>query len=99
MALEVKIYDPYVTGFVVTLATGGKLLKRRNLSYSVGNSIDERSHVIRYGEELWMIARKYYGNARYWWVIADVNEIINPIDLTPGDELIIPPIDLIKTIL
>lgn len=38
-----------------------------------------------------LIAWKYYGNVKLWWVIAMVNDIIDPwTDLEPGDLIRIP---------
>lgn len=43
-----------------------------------------------------LIANEIYGNAELWWVIADVNNIRNPItDFTANKLLRIPPLDLV----
>jgi len=39
-----------------------------------------------------MVAYKYYGSPRYWWVIALANYIIDPFDVPVGLTLRIPPL-------
>lgn len=47
-------------------------------------------HVVKHGETIDLIARKYYGDERLWWRILDANPLIYPLDLQPGDDLLIP---------
>ena len=47
-------------------------------------------HVLQVGERLDVLAQKYLGNGRYWWMICMVNGISNPVDgkkLLPGSVL------------
>ncbi len=53
-----------------------------------GNS--ERSRVVRQKDTLSKIASEEYGDARKWRIIADANDIDNPLLLTPGRILAIP---------
>ena len=49
-------------------------------------------HVVTQGERMDVLARKYYGNGRYWWCIAITNGIIDPFNgaqLKVGQELTI----------
>lgn len=39
-----------------------------------------------------IIAYSFYGTAKYWWVIATANYIIDPFDVPVGTYLRIPPI-------
>lgn len=43
-----------------------------------------------------LIAYKYYGDVRLWWVIAEFNNIINPLELYAGTVLRIPTYDRIQ---
>lgn len=48
-------------------------------------------YTILEGDRLDTLAFKYYGDSSLWYILADVNEIFNPLEiLVPGDELIIP---------
>ena len=38
------------------------------------------------------IAKKVYGDAKYWRLIAEANPGVDPRTLQPGDELFIPPL-------
>lgn len=46
--------------------------------------------VVTYGDSLWSIAAKEYGEASAWRLIAGANGIDNPRRLTPGRQLVIP---------
>jgi hypothetical protein len=51
-------------------------------------------HEIGVGEDLDLLAFMYTSNnARksiFWWMIADVNNILWPLDIPPGTDLVIP---------
>jgi nucleoid-associated protein YgaU len=48
--------------------------------------------IIRAGDTLPAVAFREYGDAAQWRPIADANNRSNPLDLTPGEELIVPKI-------
>lgn len=50
-------------------------------------------HVVQEGDEIDALARRFGGNERLWWVIADVNDLDFPYELETGAALIIPPRD------
>ena len=59
-------------------------------------SVDTYIKVPRqYENRIDLLAYKYYGNARFWWIIALANEIIDPFDLPVNTQLRIPPKDAI----
>jgi len=47
-------------------------------------------HEVQAGEELDLLALRYGGKSRLWWLLADVNGIMFPLDLPPGTRLVIP---------
>ncbi len=57
-----------------------------------GGAAGHRSHLVRQGETLDLIANEEYGHPRHWRHIADVNRIDNPFRLTPGTILALPPL-------
>ena len=51
------------------------------------------THTLKQGERLDVLARRYLGDGRYWWILCMVNGINDPIGdkkLRPGSELAIP---------
>ena len=51
-----------------------------------------KRRVVKQGDTLSWIAGKEYGNPAAWRIIADANRIDDPMNLTPGQELLIPPL-------
>lgn len=63
---------------------------------------DELFHRVARNEigRLDLIADQYYGNVNYWWVIATVNDILNPVeDMHAGDTLRIPSREYIELVM
>ncbi len=56
------------------------------------------THLIQEGEYLSMIAQKYYGNADYWRELALINRAPNSDAVFPGEEIVIPNLEVIKKI-
>ena len=95
---EVPVNNLYSNGFNITLTQGRQLLKRNKEIYKP-SALNDRSHKLVDGDTLWALAFKFYGDSKLWWIIADVNNIINPLELDTlvGTEIIIPDFDIIKT--
>lgn len=55
------------------------------------NVIDDPIRIVRRGETLSSIAAEEYSNPALWRLIADANKIYNPLDITPGQTLTVPP--------
>jgi hypothetical protein len=49
-----------------------------------------KRHTVKEGDSLWMLAAVEYGDPRLWREIARENDIVNPLALVPGTELVIP---------
>lgn len=47
-------------------------------------------HVVMQGEQIDLLARRYFGSERIWWRILDANPVLYPLDLRPGDVLDVP---------
>lgn len=85
------------TGFLVSLPTGEDIMLRKRVTWTPQEG--DRTHILLAGEMLDMIAQRYYGNIRqnaqgYYWLIAEANNIINPLDLSEyvGKAILIPDI-------
>ena len=55
-------------------------------------------HPIAQGEDLDQLAWKAAGKPRLWWVIADVSDILFPLDIPFGTDLSIPTQELLNRI-
>lgn len=93
--MKVKDFDLYSNGFIEEFADGFKYLERNEIEYT-GNDTD-RFHTVKAIDTITKIAAKKYKNIlelphQYWWIIADANDIENPMDLTSliGEEIVIP---------
>lgn len=56
------------------------------------------THVIQKGEYLSKISQKYYGTADYWRELALINRAPDSDVVFPGEEIIIPSLDVVKEI-
>ena len=92
------------TTFTMFLSDGTPVRAKMNLTIKqYQKTIEEEARlsspdktkrrIITNGDSLWLIAAGEYGDPAKWRVIADVNNINNPLALEPGMEIIIPKID------
>jgi len=96
-AIQLPVSNLFANGQMIVFADGtGKLVRTK--SVYVPSEPDDY-HSVKYGDRLTSIAFKFYRNkvqlaSHYWWVIADANNIKNPLDLTAlvGKEIVIPNI-------
>ena len=75
-----------------TLEVDGKLTLSQRLTGAPPEFPDSLDHTVVGGETLDGLAKLYYGREDLWWWIADVNPGRFPLELSPGDVLVIPPI-------
>lgn len=94
MAKTTRIDNPYTTGYIVNYKEGDQSLERFTLNYQPAK--DDILHPVTDSDTLGSLAYDYYGNSKYWWIIADINKIFNPFELTVNSNLIIPNLDRIK---
>lgn len=95
----------YGNGKIIEFTEEGEaILVRKKLVY-VGE-VNDLYHVLKEGEPLGKLASMYYKGtvpdpSKYWWAIADANNIQNPLDIADlvGTELLIPDILKVKLIL
>ncbi len=63
---------------------------------------DDSSYVVekRFEGRLDLIAALYLNEPRYWWIVAQYNNVLDPVaEITEGVILYIPTIDRVKTML
>ena len=52
--------------------------------------LERVGHVWAVGDRFYKLAHKYYGNSKYWWVIAWYNQLPTESHIELGDIVIIP---------
>jgi hypothetical protein len=97
MAIELRQNNLYSNAKIYSLTDNEELLLREIIPFK--GTVTDTYHTVMQGDRLDLIAWKYYRNqvedaSKYWWLIADANNIIHPLDLSDyvGKELLIPNI-------
>lgn len=98
MELELSGNNLYRNGYVLEFAgTEERLLLREPVQYDA--TVQDTYHRVSEEDRLDLLAYRYYSGtvedaSKYWWVLADVNNILNPLDLSSfiGKDLVIPNI-------
>lgn len=57
---------------------------------------DDQFHTVTDGERLDLIAYRYLGDAKLWWIVCDYNDIFFPLELGPGTVLRIPSVEHVQ---
>ncbi len=58
--------------------------------------VSDLFHVVSDSDRIDLIAYRYYGDVRLWWIIAELNNILNPLEILPGTILRIPTYERIQ---
>ncbi len=93
--MELNADNPFVTGFLMAYNEGDISLERVPIVYVP--SVNDKLHPVRNWDTLPDLSFDYYKSSKWWWVIADVNKIFDPFNLTPNTHIIIPDLDLIRS--
>lgn len=103
--LQIRPTNLYNNGYIIDFPKDGESLLLRDL-IDFPTDIADLYHTLVDNERLELIAYQYYGSqieraAELWWVIADANGIMNPLDLSGyvGKELRIPNIQRVLLLL
>lgn len=75
-----------------TLDCAFKEWKEPKKKKKIENPVDDPVRIVKQGETLSSIATEEFGDPSLWRIIADENSLVNPLKLTPGDVLTIPPL-------
>lgn len=94
----------FINGKIIQYKSGESVLIREKLKASDFKNISY--YPVTSGSELSIISYKSYNGkvpdaSKLWWLIADVNDIFNPFDLSEfeGKDLIIPDIYELKLLI
>lgn len=64
-----------------------------------GLTVTKIQHVWAFGDRLWKLADRYYGDSTYWWVIAWYNQKPTESHFSVGSTVIIPtPLEVALTV-
>lgn len=64
--------------------------KLKNPSVTERRLVETATHIWSYGDRYYNLASQYYGNPRYWWVIAWWNGRPTEADVNKGQAIYIP---------
>lgn len=107
-SIQLRESNPYAYGVIYSetnaSASDEEQLERTPLAY-VGSANDQY-YTVRHGDMLDSIAYRYYKDVdpfadKWYWVIADANDIENPLDLSAyvGKDILIPDLLTVKLLL
>lgn len=102
LELRIRRHNMFITGKIFDFPEDGEqLLLRDKIVYR--SSVFDLSHSVKSNDTIWGIAYQHYRDkvqnpSRYWWVIADANDIFNPLDISElvGTEIIVPDISSVQ---
>lgn len=95
--INLRINNPYARGSIYRFSNGEKFFRRTPIEYTRGPS--DILHLVTNYDTLSSLSYSYFGDSKYWWVIAEVNSIHDPFDLQTdylGKTIVIPDFDKIK---
>jgi nucleoid-associated protein YgaU len=87
--------DSRYAGCILYRDSTGEYLGRRE-RIDTTPKYDDRLHTVVEGDRIDLLAHRYLGDARLWWIICDYNDIFFPLELQPGTDLRIPSIENIQ---
>lgn len=99
MTLELRDNNLFINGVLYDFG-GDEQVLFRDIFPITGNEQD-KYHIVKDSDRLDKLASFYYSNvvedaSKFWWLLADANDIYNPLDLSSwiGKQILIP--DLIR---
>lgn len=97
MEVTLAANSVYRNGFIVEFSNGEGLLERDLVEFE--GVPEDIYHEVKPLDRLDLLANRYYKArvqqaSRYWWIIADANNIDNPLDLSDlvGTSILVPNI-------
>lgn len=92
VSVKLKQYREYGTKNLISSSNGVYTVENNRPTEDSPEPLTNRTHVVKNGDTLWSIAKKYYGNGSKYTVIynANKNKIKNQNSITAGQVLIIP---------
>lgn len=89
MGVKKKSSLIFCVSFALSFSLTQNVQAQENTS-SIVNEQGARYHEVQKGENLWTIAREYFGDGDKWPQIAEANNLVNPRLIHSGNKLLIP---------
>lgn len=83
-----NVKDPYSNALIISFPEGDFALER--IPSRFVDNLDDELHIVQDEETLTSIAQKFYKDGKYWYLIADKNNLLDIFTLYTGQQLIIP---------
>jgi hypothetical protein len=101
--LKLPVNNLYSNGRLILFTDGSdEMLLERDL-LAIPGSEEDRYYTLMEGDRLELLAWQAWNKqvkdaSKYWWILADANNIFNPLDLTEwvGKDILIPDILKLK---
>jgi len=91
--LRLRRNNPYSLGAIVNYEDNTSSLQRPRINYIP--NLEDKYHTIT-EEDTWdILAFKFYGDSKYWWILVDANDIFNPFEMVVGEVIVIPNINIL----
>lgn len=97
MEITLNGNNVYRNGSILLFDEGDGMLVRDTIDFVGGG--EDMYHTVKQADRIDLLAYNYYKNrvadaSKFWWVIADANNIENPLDLSEfvGKDILIPNI-------
>jgi hypothetical protein len=87
--------DSRYAGCILYRDSAGEYLGRRQ-RIDTTPRYDDRLHTVIEGDRIDLLAHRYLGDVRLWWIICDYNDIFFPLELPPGTDLRIPSVEHVQ---
>lgn len=81
----------YAKSILYKSSEGDSLGMRRRIDTTP--RFDDSFHSVVDGDRIDLLAHRYLGNAKLWWIICDYNDLFFPLELELGQVLRIPSED------
>ena len=85
-----EFYAPLIASRNTSLIRHYPTQRLRNPTLAERVALVSTSHMWKYGNRFYNLANAYYGDKRYWWIIAWYNGVPTEAHLKPGDVIEIP---------
>jgi nucleoid-associated protein YgaU len=84
----------YASCIILRGAEGDSLGTRPRIDTTL--RYDDRFHTVVEGDRIDLLAHRYLGDTRLWWIVADYNDLFFPLELETGAVLRIPSVEHVQ---